>query len=137
MAGVSSNGSRPESRSRGSISGIMRGLCGATAAAIAAIWSGVVPQQPPTMLTRPSRANSPISRDIYSGVSSYCPNSLGRPALGYAHTREAADMGDRRAQVFGAERAVEADGDGIRMPHRIPEGFRQLARQEPAGLVGD
>ena len=47
---------------RGAISGTTRGLCGATALAIAAIWSGVVPQQPPTMLTRPAAANSPISR---------------------------------------------------------------------------
>ena len=62
--------------------GNVRGLCGATAAAIAAIWSGVVPQQPPTMLTRPAAANSPISPAMNSGLSSYWPNSLGRPALG-------------------------------------------------------
>ena len=41
------------------------------------------------------------------------------------------------AQVFGAERAVEADGDRLGVPHRIPERFRQLPGQQPAGLVGD
>ena len=50
---------------------------------------------------------------------------------------DAADVGDMGAQIFGAERAVEADGDGLGVPHRIPERFRQLSRQQPAGLVGD
>ena len=42
-----------------------------------------------------------------------------------------------RAQVFGAERAVESDGDRPGVSHRIPERFRQLSRQQPARLVGD
>ena len=50
---------------------------------------------------------------------------------------DAADVGDMGAQVFGAERAVEADGGGPGVPHRIPERFRQLARQQAAGFVGD
>ena len=50
---------------------------------------------------------------------------------------DAADVGDMGAQIFGAERAVEADGDRLGVPHRIPERFRQLPRQQPAGLVGD
>ena len=50
---------------------------------------------------------------------------------------DAADVCDMRAQVFGAERAVEPDGDRFRMPHRIPERFRQLSRQQAAGLVGN
>ena len=39
------NGSRPDRRSRFSISGIARGLFCAAEAEIAEIWSGVVPQQ--------------------------------------------------------------------------------------------
>ena len=50
---------------------------------------------------------------------------------------DAADIGDMGAQIFGAERAVEADRDRPGVAHRIPERFRQLARQQPAGLVGD
>ncbi len=38
----------------------LRGGRPSTAAAIARICSGVVPQQPPTMLTKPLRANSPM-----------------------------------------------------------------------------
>ena len=38
--------------------------------AIAAMWSGVVPQQPPTMLTSPEAANSPIRPAMNSGLSS-------------------------------------------------------------------
>ena len=36
----------------------------------------------PETLTSPAPANSPISRAMYSGLSSYWPNSLGRPAFG-------------------------------------------------------
>ena len=56
-----------------------------------------------------------------------------------AHQRigDAADIGDMGAQILGAERAVEADGDRLGVPHRIPERFRQLARQQAAGFVGD
>ena len=50
---------------------------------------------------------------------------------------DAADVGDVRAKVFGAERAVEADRDRLGVPDRIPERFRQLARQQAAGFVGD
>ena len=35
-----------------------------------AMCSGVVPQQPPTMFTRPASANSPSSSAMYSGLSS-------------------------------------------------------------------
>ncbi len=56
-----------------------------------------------------------------------------------AHQRvgDTADVGDMRAEIFGAERAVEADGDRFGVPHRIPERFRQLSRQQAAGFVGD
>lgn len=41
--------------------------------------SGVVPQQPPTILTNPCSANSAICSAVMSGVSSYSPKVLGRP----------------------------------------------------------
>ena len=47
-----------------------RGGLPATAAAIARIWSGVVPQQPPTIFTSPALANSPSSSAMNSGLSS-------------------------------------------------------------------
>ena len=50
---------------------------------------------------------------------------------------DAADVGDVRAKIFGAERAIESDGDRPRVAHRIPERLGQLPRQQPAGLVGD
>ncbi len=66
----------------GATSGTTRGLASAAASAIALMWSGVVPQQPPTRLTNPAVANSPTTDAIASGVSSYSPNAFGRPALG-------------------------------------------------------
>ena len=57
--GVSVNGSSPDSRSRGSICGMARGALPATARAMARICAGVVPQHPPTMLTRPAVGEFP------------------------------------------------------------------------------
>ena len=68
----------------------MRGAPWVDASAIAAMCAGVVPQQPPTMLTSPAVANSPTTRAIASGVSSYSPKALGSPAFGWADTKQSA-----------------------------------------------
>src|SRR5687768_14717682 len=57
-----------------------------TASAIARMWSGVVPQQPPSTLTNTDSAQSRSMPAVSGGISSYWPNALGRPALGYAVT---------------------------------------------------
>ncbi len=59
-----------------------RGLRPCAAAAMARMWSGVVPQQPPTMLTQPSSMKRASSREIDSGVSEYFPSESGSPAFG-------------------------------------------------------
>ena len=76
------NGSRPESRIAGATVGTSRRGSPSTAPAMARTWSGVVPQQPPTRLTRPSWANSWMIEAVSSAASSYSPKALGRPALG-------------------------------------------------------
>ena len=70
MSGLSTNGSSPDSRISGATSGTSRGALPATAAAMARMCAGEVPQQPPTTLTRPDAANSPTSPAIASGLSS-------------------------------------------------------------------
>ena len=50
------------------------------------MYAGVVPQHPPTILTRPSIANYFIFSPKFSGVSSYPPIAFGSPAFGYACT---------------------------------------------------
>ena len=65
---------------------------------------------------------------------------VGQAGVGIgAHQRigDAADVGDMGAQILGAERAVEADGDRPGVAHRIPERLGQLPRQQAAGFVGD
>src|SRR5690606_40775491 len=47
-----------------------RGASPATASAIARMWSGEVPQQPPTRLSSPAWANSRSTAAVSSGVSS-------------------------------------------------------------------
>jgi hypothetical protein len=44
--------------------------------------SGVVPQHPPIMFTRPPPANADSSPAVWFGVSSYSPKAFGRPAFG-------------------------------------------------------
>ncbi len=63
-----SKGSRPLNRVRGGTTGTGRGGRPATAAAIEAMCSGVVPQHPPTTFTIPAAANSPSSPAVSSGV---------------------------------------------------------------------
>ena len=57
---------------------------------MATMCSAVVPQQPPTMFTSPLVANSPRISAMWSGVSSYSPKALGRPAFGCAETKQSA-----------------------------------------------
>ena len=68
--GGMTSGSSPDSRVVPVGSGIWRGGRPATAAAIAATWAGVEPQQLPATLSRPCLAHSPSASAISSGVSS-------------------------------------------------------------------
>jgi len=58
VKGVIASGSSPLKRDTSSIAGMARGCRCSTAWAMARMCSGVVPQQPPTMLTKPLWANS-------------------------------------------------------------------------------
>ena len=78
-------GSSPESRvAEFSLKAKGRGRKALTAWAMARIWSGVVPQQPPTTLTHPLEAKSFKKPEVMGGVSSKPVSAmgLGRPALG-------------------------------------------------------
>jgi hypothetical protein len=50
------------------------------------MWSGVVPQQPPTMFRKPDFAHSAMCFTMSAGDSSYSPKAFGRPAFGWADT---------------------------------------------------
>ena len=50
---------------------------------------------------------------------------------------ELGQLGHVGAHQSGAQRTVQADGHRARMAHRVPEGLDGLARQDPAGRVGD
>ena len=80
--------SRPDKRVLTEMSGTTRIGNDVTFAAMASMCSGVVPQQPPAILTSPARANSSSKAEVSAGVSSK-PVSLmgfGKPALGYTQT---------------------------------------------------
>ena len=71
------------------------------------MWSGVVPQQPPTRFNKPSLENSCSRSAICSGVSSYSPISFGSPALGYTNTGISAikDNSDNHGRISFAPNA--------------------------------
>ena len=48
-----------------------------------------------------------------------------------------ADLLDMRPHLARAERAIEADGERLRVAHRMPERRRGLAGQGAAGQIGD
>ena len=79
---VTESGSRPDRRNAGVDSDGTRGASPSTVLAMWAMWSGVVPQHPPTRLTKPLSAKSRRIAAVSSGSSSYSPKAFGRPALG-------------------------------------------------------
>ncbi len=50
---------------------------------------------------------------------------------------DARKFGDMGAHLARAERAIEADGERLRMAQRMPEGRRRLAGKRAAGKIGD
>ena len=86
LSSVMLSGSRPDSRIAGTTSCRSLGAAPLMACTSASMCAGVVPQQPPTRLTRPLSANSPSIPAKSSGESSYSPNALGRPLLGWVDT---------------------------------------------------
>ena len=97
---------------------------------MARMWSGVVPQQPPTMLTRPSAAKSPICARHRFGafvILAECVGQAGVRIGADERVGRVGDLGQMLAHRARAERAIEADGEGARMAHRMPERGRRLA----------
>ncbi|KFD79249.1 hypothetical protein DA89_3430 [Vibrio paracholerae] len=86
VSGPILSGSKPERRHSTFRSGRALGFTPSTALAMAAICSGVVPQQPPTKFKKPACAHSAICSAISSAERSYSPNALGSPAFGCAET---------------------------------------------------
>ena len=78
------NDSSPESLVTVSTFGISRGLIFCISSTIALICSGVVPQHPPAILTKPLIAKSLSKDEVSLGVSSKPVSDigLGKPALG-------------------------------------------------------
>ena len=79
-----------------SVVGGTRGARPRARAAMAVMWAGVVPQQPPTMFTQPSSRKRLSLKARLGGVSPYWPRSSGRPALGYTLTNAVASAASER-----------------------------------------
>ena len=107
---------------------------------MAAICSGVVPQQPPTILTRPAVGEFAQQLGHVLRALVVIAEFVRQPGIRIgAHERigETAELGDMGAHLARAKRAVEPDGDRVGVAHRIPERRRRLAGQQAARAVGD
>ena len=129
-----------ERRVRRSAAGIRRGGSPCTASAIARMCAGVVPQQPPTMFTQPSRAKPPMSRAHDLGRLVEAAERVREPRVRIRAQEDGRDPGqllDVRAHLLRAERAVDPDREERRVRDRVPERLDHLARERPPGLVRD
>ena len=120
--------------------GSIRGGTPATAFAIAAMCSGVVPQQPPTMFTKPLVGNS---REVAAGVGRLfvvLAKGVRQPRVRIAADVAVGDpreLGHVRTHVARAEGTVDADTERLRVRDRHPEGVDRLARQRASAAIGD
>ena len=111
-----------------------------TRSAMARMCSGVVPQQPPT------RFRWPVVRELAEHAGRVgrrfvvFAEGIGQAGVGIhadVRIREPRQLLDVRPQLLHAQRAIQADGDGARVPHRGPEGLDGLARERAARSVGN
>ena len=112
----------------------------ATAAAMAAVCSGVEPQHEPATLSRPARAHSPRAARHLGGRLVVAAQLVGEAGVGVGGQRdvgEADQLLDVLAQLLRAEGAVEPDEERVRVPDARPEGLQGLAGQRAARGVHD
>ena len=112
----------------------------ATASATWRMWSGVVPQQPPRMLTMPLLAHSSSMQAVCVGRLVVFAEGVGQAGVGIGGDQgvgDARQLGDVRAHQLGAQGAVEPDGERLGVLDRVPERLDRLARQGAARAVGD
>ena len=108
--------------------------------AIAAMCAGVVPQHPPTTLTRPASANSRdeagrrVRRLV---VAAELVGQAGVRVHAHATCRRGRELLDVGPHLLGTERAVEPDRQRLGVTDRLPERGRCLTGQRAAGSIGD
>jgi hypothetical protein len=113
-----------------------------TASAMARMWAGVVPQQPPTMLSQPPAAHSASCGARLAGVS-------GKPVsdkrIGQAGVGIEAGVGGARSNQTPRRTAASPSGPSAQFNpmvsglawHRVPERLDRLPGQRTTRAVGD
>ena len=102
--------------------------------------AGVVPQQPPTMLTRPLARELAEQLRHEFGAFVVEPELIRQASVRIRADQrigDAPELRDVRAHFLGAERAVEPDRERRRVADRIPECRRRLTGQQPPRHVRD
>ena len=109
---------------------------------MAAMCSGVLPQQPPAMLMRPASAKLESERAMSAGPRS---KPVGGERVGQAGVGVAGDggvgfvgeLGEEGVHEVGAEGAVEADGEWTDVLDGVPEGLGGLRGDEGFAAAAD
>ena len=135
------NGSSPDSRSAGATIGRdPRGAARPRRRRWRAMCAGVVPQQPPTRLTRPAGGELPDDGGGLLGRLVVLAEGVGQAGVGIGgdeRVRDPGHLGDVGPHLGGAEGAVQPHRERAGVPDGVPERLGGLARQGAAGGVGD
>jgi hypothetical protein len=124
-------------------SGIGLGGTPSTCLAMAAIHSGVVPQQPPTRFSQPLRANAGELAEHLRGVVHVpleAAEAVGHAGVGIAAHPRLADVRqglDRRPHLVDAHRAVQADAQRVEVRHRVVERVDRLGGERAVVVLED
>ena len=135
ISGASVNGSSPESRSKGFTSGTARGVLPRTGLGDRADVLGRGAAAAADDVDEPRIGElAEVPRHLL-GALVIMAELVRQAGIRIGADQRVADprhVGDMRAHLFGAERAVQSDRDRRRVPHRVPERLGRLARQQPA-----
>ena len=138
---VTVSGSRPESRSAGGDLGTARAASRRRRPwRSRAMWSGVVPQQPPSEVDQPGCGELAHDRGHGVGRLVVLAERVGQPGVGVARHEGVGHAGQLRGirpHLVGAEGAVEPDRERAGVPHGVPERLGDLPRERATGGVGD
>ena len=119
-----------------------RGACPSSALAMAAMCSGVLPQQPPAMLIRPplrkvAEITGHVRRAQIEAGWRERIRQAGVRVAGDGHVRFLGELFQEWIHQIGAERAVQADGERLHVLDRVPEGLGGLRGDQRLAATAD
>ncbi len=104
--------------------------------------AGVVPQQPPTMLSQPAAAQSAsCGRERFRRLrEAGRQHRIGQTGVGIGadvNRRQSGKLLDKRPHFLWPQRAIDADAQERKMRNGVPIGLHRLPGERAAAQIGD